>query len=369
MPERKEGVLVSEKKTYTRNPYSIMFGKEPVRNIRRAKLLRQIIDDFSAPEPTMQVYMITGVRGSGKTVFLSDAASYFKRMENWVVVNISSDGNLLEKIISALAAEKKLARIFQNASINLNFFGVGFEVSGAPQLNDPEIALKKMLESLQSQNKRVLITIDEMIRTREVVSFASAFQIYVRENLPVFLLMTGLYENIEELQNVKNLTFLYRAPKLNMDPLNIRLMEEDYVHTLGLEPETALIAARETKGYPYAFQLIGYFLWQNDGNYTPSIRKQWIERLNDYVYDIIWKKLSQKDRYVAYGIASAASHKTQEVLELLRMSQNEFNPYRRRLIKKGLANGDEWGRVTFTLPYFGEFVQHTYEEEMYNFEE
>ena len=102
MPERKEGVLVSEKKIYTRNPYSIMFGKEPVRNIRRGKLLRQIIDDFSAPEPTMQVYMITGVRGSGKTVFLSDAASYFKRMENWAVVNISSDGNLLEKIISAL---------------------------------------------------------------------------------------------------------------------------------------------------------------------------------------------------------------------------------------------------------------------------
>ncbi|MBR3317729.1 MAG: hypothetical protein IKG21_07965 [Atopobiaceae bacterium] len=31
--------------------------------------------------------------------------------------------------------------------------------------------------------------------------FAASFQVFLRQNLPVFLLMTGLYENINELQN------------------------------------------------------------------------------------------------------------------------------------------------------------------------
>ena len=114
----------------------------------------------------------------------------------------------LEKIVSELASENALARIFQNASINLSFFGVGLEVSGSPKINNAEVALKKMLESLKHHGKRVLIAMDEVIRSKEIVAFASAFQLYIRDDLPVFLLMTGLYENIEELQNVKNLSVI-----------------------------------------------------------------------------------------------------------------------------------------------------------------
>ena len=318
------------------NPYSIMFGKEPIRNIRREKLLRQVTDDFTVPEPMIQIYMITGVRRSGKTVFLTDATAYFKQQEDWIVVSISSGGDILDKTISALAAEKTLARVFQNASINLSFFGVGLEVSGAPKISNPEIALKKMLESLKRQNKRVLIAIDEIIKSKEMVAFASAFQLYIRDDLPVFLLMTGLSENIEELQNVKNLTFLYRAPKLIMEPLQIQQIQNDYKETLGMDPDTALDMVRETKGYPYAFQLIGYFTWKNQCRYTEAVRKEWKVRLHDYAYDIIWERLSQKDRFVAYGIAKAQSHRTAEVREILHLSKDEFSPYRKRLIKKDL---------------------------------
>ena len=45
-----------------------MFGKEPIRNIRREKQLRQVTDDYMTPELMIQFYMITGLRGSGKTV-------------------------------------------------------------------------------------------------------------------------------------------------------------------------------------------------------------------------------------------------------------------------------------------------------------
>lgn len=351
--------------TETTNPYSILFGKEPLRSISRDKQLRQVIDDFSAQNPLMQLYMITGVRGSGKTVFLSDAADFFKKQEDWIVVSISSDGDILEKIVSELASENALARIFQNASINLSFFGVGLEVSGSPKINNAEVALKKMLESLKHHGKRVLIAMDEVIRSKEIVAFASAFQLYIRDDLPVFLLMTGLYENIEELQNVKNLTFLYRAPRLDMEPLRIRPIEKDYMDTLGVNRDTAYAMARETMGYPYAFQLVGYFTWRNRCEYSDQVRKEWISRLNDYAYEIIWSRLSEKDRFVAYGIAKAETHKVSEVREVLNITQNELNPYRKRLLKRGLISGDKWGEIRFTLPYFENYVIEAYEDENY----
>lgn len=52
-------------------------------------------------------------------------------------------------------------------------------------------------------------------------AFASAFQIFIRQDLPLYLLMTGLYENINNLQNEDNTTFLYRAPKVELKSLNI----------------------------------------------------------------------------------------------------------------------------------------------------
>ena len=38
------------------------------------------------------------------------------------------------------------------------------------------------------------------------------------------------------------------------------------------------------------------------------------------------------------------------------METNEFNPYRKRLIKKGILSGETRGYVSFTLPLFSEYV-------------
>ena len=51
------------------------------------------------------------------------------------------------------------------------------------------------------------MTIDEAVCNDTMKEFVSLFQIYMRQDLPVFLLMTGLYENIYELQNEKRSHF------------------------------------------------------------------------------------------------------------------------------------------------------------------
>ena len=42
------------------------------------------------------------------------------------------------------------------------------------------------------------------------------------------------------------------------------------------------------------------------------------------------------------------------------METNEFNPYRKRLIRKGIVSGETRGYVYFTLPLFGEYVVANY---------
>ena len=45
-----------------------------------------------------------------------------------------------------------------------------------------------------------------------------------------------------------------------------------------------------------------------------------------------------------------------EVRGLLAMETNKFNPYRDRLIKRGVVSGDVYGYISFTLPLLERYV-------------
>ena len=83
-------------------------------------------------------------------------------------------------------------------------------------------------EKEQQTRIRVLIAIDEVTSTPGMREFVHSFQMFVRQDLPVFLILTGLFQNIDLLQNKKGLTFLYRAPKITLSPLSIRAISRQY---------------------------------------------------------------------------------------------------------------------------------------------
>ncbi len=109
-------------------------------------------------------------------------------------------------------------------SINMNLTFLMFFIVGASlenKITDKETAIIKILEHLKKKHKKVLIAVDEVTNNKNIKVFSSMFQILVRQDLPVFLLMTGLYENIRNLQDEKSLKFLYRSPRINLGPFNI----------------------------------------------------------------------------------------------------------------------------------------------------
>ena len=344
-----------------KNPYNLVFGKEPLQAISRAAQMSEVLEYFDEEPALQQIYMITGIRGSGKTVFMTEAAKELGQDDDWIVVELNPAGNLLEDLAGSLASENSLARMFQSAKINLSFFGIGLEVKGSVPISNIQVALTKMLESIKKQKKKVLICVDEVNVTGPMKEFAGAFQIFVRQDLPVFLLMTGLYENIKNLQNENNLTFLYRAPKIVLRPLNIMTVSENYRRVFNTDPETAMKMAKITKGYPFAFQVLGHFTWKNDGEYNKAL-PQFKQYLEDYVYEKIWSEMSEGDKKLAYGAARSERGKAKEIKELSGLSDNEYSVYRDRLVKRGILDGSTHGYVEFTLPLFEEFVVYMSEK-------
>ena len=343
-----------------KNPYTLVFGKEPKQRIGRTGETATIIENLEDDDPATPVYMVSGVRGSGKTVFLTDISEYFKKEDDWIVVDLSSESDMLDGLASYLASNDILARLFKSAKINLSFWGIGLEVSGTVPITNIQLALTKMLESIKNNGKRVLVTIDEAVNNKYMKEFASVYQIFLRQKLPICLVMTGLFENIDALQNEKNLTFLYRAPKVVLRPLNAKEIALNYQKNLKVSHDDAQMMAELTAGYSFAFQVLGHFSWDVDGRYKEIIN-DYKNYISEYSYDKIWSELSDGDKKILYGIARVSSDSVADVKKYLNISTNEFNPYRKRLIKKGLIDGEQYGHVKFVLPFFKEYVIGNYE--------
>jgi hypothetical protein len=64
---------------------------------------------------------------------------------------------------------------------------------------------------------------------------------------------------------------------------------------------------------------------------------------------------------VVYAIARCPSGKIKEIRQFLEIETNAFNPYRQRLIRKGILDGETYGVVKFVLPCFEQFVLENYD--------
>lgn len=338
------------------NPYTLVFGQPPLELIERTAQAERIISEFCQEKPSNYINLITGVRGSGKTVFLTTVAEKIEEKAGWIVVNLNPQRDLLQSLAAKLDSDRILHRLFCEAEINLQAFGLGIGIKGVPPINDIEEALRQMLQSIKKQKKRILITIDEAGNSKEMRIFTSAFQIFLRERLPVFLLMTGLYKNIDRLRNADGMTFLERAPRTFLAPLSFSEMTKKYIETLEIKEDAATRLAAATKGYSFAFQSIGYFSWENPGNAEKAL-KDAKEYLYEFAYWKIWSELSGKDREIVQAISRVPTGEVRIIRELLSYSNNQFNPYRRRLINAGIITGPESGIVEFALPWFGEFAE------------
>ena len=340
------------------NPFTLVFGKKPVQYVSRIVQTNRIIEDYEAVPAVNQIYMVTGVRGSGKMVMMTNIADILSKRDDWIVVELNATRDLLQSLASRLYAVPKLHDCFLKAKLDFSAFGLGVSIENAAPVTDVEDMVAKMLDQLQKLGKRLLITIDEVVYSEQMKVFASAFQIFMRQEYPIFILMIGLYENIYELQNDKSLTFLYRAPKIILEPLNLTAVRQQYKNIFALEEEKAERMAALTRGYPFAFQVLGYLYWEHRDTMTlDEILPEYDQYLEEYVYSKIWSEISEKDKEILQVLAVSGEIKVKNLREKLGLASEQFSVYRERLKRKGVIDTRQYGMVSMALPRFEEFIK------------
>lgn len=317
------------------NRFSITFGMEPRNYIRRVQEENKVIESFNSEEPPSRVYLITGVRGSGKTVFLSNIANTLNLDNKWIVADSGPKSNILENVASDIYENGKLKHLFIKKEFNFSFNGLSFSLKGKEPVSSVMGVLKKMLEYIKSKGKRVLITIDEVDNSKDMREFVQAYQSLIRLQYPVMLLMAGLYENVLRLQDDSSTTFLYRAPKIQLGALPLSTIASRYREYIGVDEDTSIKLSKLTKGYAYAYQVLGFLLSsENKKDIDESILSEFDQILTEYVYDKAYSELSPKEKDVLLAMQKDGAVNIKDIREKLFMDSKTFGVYRDRLIKE-----------------------------------
>ena len=339
------------------NPFTLTFGKQPESFIIRHEDTNRIIDTFSNSSLS-QTFMIEGIRGSGKTVLMTSIANTLKNDSSWIVVNLNSTVDLLNDFAKRLNDECETIPNFFSKGFSISFAGLGIGVNGNESLRDNISIIKSILDVVVKKNKKVLITIDEVVHDKNMRAFASEFQILIREDYPLYLLMTGLYENIDKIQNDPALTFLLRSPKVILNPLNMIQIINKYKSIFGTDDEKSKELAKLTKGYAFAFQALGAIYWEHKDNPDMNTIIPLLDSmLDDFVYKKIWSTCSKRDKEIILAINSDRSS-VSDICKKTGIKSTSFPRYKERLERKGLITSPEYGYISFTLPRFYEVVRN-----------
>lgn len=345
------------------NPFSLDFGGIPYLMIPRYIETQKIVNAFSAELPPTHIFMIMGARGNGKTVLMSSVKDELLENDEWIHVDLSPESDMLNVLAASLLLKSKKKSSKRKVEINLDLkiASIGVSSESDNKYNSVYIDLDNILEQLKDKNIKVLITVDEAVNSKSMRELTSYFQHCLREKYPVFLLMTGLYKNIRALQNNRSQTFLKRAPRIVLGALSTIRIAQKYQEVFSLKSDEADVMAKITGGYSYAFQILGYLVFESGKkSVSKSILNEYRLILGESSYDKIWEELSPNERFVAKtasGFPDGVSVK--ELREKLNMNSNEFSTYSDTLEKSGVFSSDSgYGTVSFALPYIKEYIQN-----------
>lgn len=357
-----------------KNPFNPSFGKMPSVFLNRGSLEKLVCDELEDPNSPFQTSLIYGQRGSGKTTLMTNIANVLSQKEDWYVINLVLNDNILVSLINKL--KKKVKSSFSLNKVDLKLGVESFGVKAGFSSEEPEnfqILLEEYLEKLNKQGIKVLITIDEIKMTSKLRTLVSYYQLMLRENYHLALLMAGLPENVSELQNDSVLTFLLRANRIVLDPLSAKSIMDSYHHIFtyagySINHETVIFMTKQTLGFAYAFQLLGYWTWE-------KAEKVGVKEITiDLVQDILENYISDLDRNVYYKVYTEMTAKEQEFVQtmtkiggekvkiteigkIMNRKPNYISVYRRKLIDNQVIKSAGYGYVSFLLPHFNQFIE------------
>lgn len=365
------------------NPFTPSFGTTPPLLVGRDEAIWAFAEalDTGVGDP-YRAMLLTGTRGSGKTVLLN-ALEDQARQRGWAVVSQTARSGMLAEMVQTRLPRAAIDALGRQDRSNVtgasaSAFGVGASITREvhpaegpePDLRDRLFDLADMLD--EKNRAGVLISIDEIHRSAldDLRVIAQEVQHAFREGRQVAFISAGLPESVSDLLNENVLTFLRRAERYSLGPVD----DSDVADALAtpiarlghdITDEALDIATAGTGGYPYLIQTVGYESWRlaRDGTtITADHARTGVDaarrRVGRLVHDPTLAALSAIDKsyLVAMAVDDGPSN-TGDIARRISQTPQYAGTYRKRLLEHGLIRSPGRGYVDFTLPYLREYLR------------
>lgn len=134
------------------NPFTLTFGRSPLESVDRPVQINEIIETFTADTINQQMFIITGVRGSGKTVMMTEISHKLRKYEDWVVIELNPATDLLSAMLSKLNSDQICSGLIKSAKIDLSFLDLEYRLREHSRL----LMLRQLLSKYWKSLKRVV---------------------------------------------------------------------------------------------------------------------------------------------------------------------------------------------------------------------
>lgn len=360
------------------NPFKPTAGGEPPLLIGRERVVRDfdkgLDNGVGAPG---RIMLITGARGTGKTVMLTVLGDK-ARAHKWDVIEETASDGLCERLVSELCSKDSL--------IDKLTFAPSITIAGASvSLGEAELSPKRMpetlrkamsarLDALEKRDAGLMISIDETqaASRADLIAIATTIQHQIREKRNVSIVFAGLPQMISDLFDDEVITFLRRARTNVLANVPIDEVKESFAQTFedsGMSLDTSLVekAAVATAGYPYMIQLVGYYIWDAaDARESTVISKEDVNEgirearvdLDNAVCVPELHGLSKNDKaYLEAMAVSDGPSGTSEVAKRMGRSAKYAATYRKRLLDAYVIRQTDRGEVDFAVPFLREYLR------------
>lgn len=373
--------MARQKKNNTTNTAVFLpaFGNRPTKLIGRDQVVRDFLKGLSFPvgHPNRSTVLI-GQRGMGKTALLLEFADKADE-QGFIVARATASDTLLEDLLgmiqfkgtSIVNKKPKLKEVSAGA------FGFSVGLSFSKETAEELSFLNKMLllsEELEKHDTGIVILVDEIqTNTPALRTLTTTYQHLIGENRNVVMAMAGLPHAVSSVLNDEVLTFFNRAKKVHLTAVSLNEVSIYFSKVLGVLGKSIAAAAleravEETRGYPYLIQLIGYYLLEYSDSDTEisttsidlaigSAKRDMIEN----VYTPVMKPLSSMDEKFLRAMAQDDEiSRIADIKKRINSSDSVAQTYRKRLLDAGIIASERRGELSFTLPYFTEYLRGSF---------
>lgn len=371
------------------NPFKPTAGKMPPILIGR----QSIIDDFKeglengagAPGRLM---LITGQRGYGKTVMLTELGRVAKDA-GWEVISETASEGMCDRLASALVRLGMKLRganvqpsIGVSGILNASLGGASFSVDQVA-LTLREVVNQRLAK--MPRGKGIVFTIDEAqaASMADMVALATTIQHVIRDEdmrdvsdsdkHGVAFVFAALPSLMDELLHERVLTFLRRSVQHDLGLVAYPDVRSAYIEVvreggLAIDSEVAELAAEASDGYPYMIQLVGYYMWRaaevrgskeiEEADVIQG-KKDALVLFDDAVCAPLFDGLTAAQKLFVKAVAKEAPQpaKVSEIANRAHRSASWVSKYRASLIKERVVESAGYGLVRLSASHLAEYVQ------------